>query len=106
MHQEPSFFQLYCRYMKLLKPFWMKGVLASFFIFLSMLVQIPVPFMIKRIMDEFVPQKQMNLLIVFAAMIVGLIVFRVLLSAMQQKIFIEYKTISRFTCETSSLIAC
>ncbi|MBN2395787.1 MAG: ABC transporter ATP-binding protein, partial [Candidatus Atribacteria bacterium] len=62
-----------CRF---LKPYWKKGVVALFLMLIATLLQLPLPFLTKYIIDKVVVSKDMNLLNLIGFSLIGIIIFQ------------------------------
>lgn len=64
------------RFLKFLKPYWAKGVIAFFFMLLAVLLQLPMPFLTKYLIDKVIVAKSFHILNIIGFVLVGVLFIR------------------------------
>ncbi len=61
------------RFLKFLKPYWKKGLLAFFLMLISVLLQLPMPFLTRYIIDKVILLKSFKILNIIGFVLIGVI---------------------------------
>ncbi|MFA5033030.1 MAG: ABC transporter ATP-binding protein [bacterium] len=88
--QEKSTFKIIRRFLKFLKPYWKKGVIAFFFMLLAVGLQLPMPFLTKYLIDKVVVLKSFRLLNIIGFVLVGVLLIKAV------SIFVESVLLTTF----------
>ena len=76
MPDKKSTFNTIFRFLRFLKPYWKKGVIAFFFMLLSVGLQLPMPFLTKYLIDKVLVLKSFRILNIIGLVLVGVLLVR------------------------------
>lgn len=74
--QKSAAFHTILRFFQFLKPYWKKGLLAFFFMLLSVGLQLPMPFLTKYLIDKVIVLKSFKILNIIGFILVGVLLVR------------------------------
>jgi len=66
------------RFLKFLQPYWRKGAFAFSFMLLSVILQIPMPFLTRYLIDNVIVQKNLQLLNIIGFVIIGVLLVHII----------------------------
>ncbi|MDD2890673.1 MAG: ABC transporter ATP-binding protein [bacterium] len=75
--KKTSAFKIIRRFLKFLKPYWKKGIIAFFFMVLAVGLQLPMPFLTKYLIDKVIVLKSFGLLNIIGFVLIGVLIVRV-----------------------------
>lgn len=84
-------FKTAIRFLKFLKPYWTKGLWAFFFTLLSVLLELPMPFLTKYLVDKVIVSKSFNILNIIGFILIGVLVIRVVSAFIQGYLLTTFK---------------
>lgn len=76
MHNKKTTFRTMLRFLRFLKPYWKKGVIAFFFMLLAVSLQLPMPFLTKYLIDKVLVLKSFKILNIIGLVLVGVLFVR------------------------------
>lgn len=76
MPNKKTTFNTIFRFLRFLKPYWKKGVIAFFFMLLSVGLQLPMPFLTKYLIDKVLVLKSFRILNIIGLVLVGMLLVR------------------------------
>ncbi|HID92977.1 MAG TPA: ABC transporter ATP-binding protein, partial [bacterium (Candidatus Stahlbacteria)] len=76
-------FKTIIRFLRFLKPYWAKGVIAFFFMLLAVLLQLPMPFLTKYLIDKVIVAKSFHILNIIGFVLIGVLFIRAASSFIQ-----------------------
>jgi subfamily B ATP-binding cassette protein MsbA len=97
--KKESPFKIAIRFINFLKPYWIKGVWAFFFTLLYVLLQLPMPFLTKYLVDEVIVSKDFHILNIIGFVLIGVLFINAassfiqgyLLTTFRNRIFFDIK---------------
>ncbi len=69
---------LLSRFIKFLRPYWLKGLFAFFFMLLSVSLQLPMPFLTKYLIDKVLVMKSFRILNIIGFVLIGVLLLRLI----------------------------
>ena len=76
MHNKKTTFRTVLRFLRFLKPYWKKGVIAFLFMLLAVGLQLPMPFLTKYLIDKVLVLKSFKILNIIGLVLVGVLFVR------------------------------
>ncbi|MCK4233475.1 ABC transporter ATP-binding protein [candidate division WOR-3 bacterium] len=76
MHNKKTTFRTMLRFLRFLKPYWKKGVIAFLFMLLAVGLQLPMPFLTKYLIDKVLVLKSFKILNIIGLVLVGVLFVR------------------------------
>ena len=90
MAEKKSTFRIIKRFLGFLRPYWLKGLFAFFFMLFAVGLQLPMPFLTKYLIDEVLQMKSFRILNIIGFVLIGVIFLRAF------SIFIERYLLATF----------
>lgn len=79
------------RFLKFLKPYWKKGLIAFFFMLLSVSLQLPMPFLTRYLIDKVIVLKNFQLLNIIGFILIGVLLVRVVSVLLQNFLLTTFR---------------
>jgi subfamily B ATP-binding cassette protein MsbA len=79
------------RFLKFLKPYWRKGVIAFFFMLFSVGLQLPMPFLTRYLIDRVIVLKSFQILNIIGLVLIGVLVIRTVSVFMQNYLLTTFR---------------
>ncbi|MCK4225914.1 hypothetical protein KAX29_03380, partial [candidate division WOR-3 bacterium] len=76
MAEKKSTFRIIKRFLGFLRPYWLKGLFAFFFMLFAVGLQLPMPFLTKYLIDEVLQMKSFRILNIIGFVLIGVIFLR------------------------------
>jgi len=73
MPDEKSTFKIIKRFLRFLRPYWIKGLVAFFFMLFVVGLEIPIPFLTKYLIDKVIPTGSFRILNIIGLILIGIL---------------------------------
>jgi ABC-type multidrug transport system fused ATPase/permease subunit len=79
------------RFLKFLRPYWTKGLLAFFFMLISVGLQLPIPFLTKYLIDKVIPKGSFHILNIIGFVLIGVLLLRAISTFFQRYLLATFR---------------
>ena len=83
------------RFLKFLRPYWLKGLFAFFFMLLAVGLQLPMPFLTKYLVDKVIVMKSFRILNIIGFVLIGVLLLRLTAVFLERYFLADRKYLER-----------
>jgi len=91
MPEEKSAFRIIKRFLKFLRPYWIKGLVAFFFMLFAVGLQLPMPFLTKYLIDKVIPKGSFHILNIIGFVLIGVLFLQAVSSFVERYLLATFR---------------